>query len=345
MSQPFPVPPQPPKRFWTVSKILGLVLVLLVVGSAAGAGIYYGIRPTLNSQCGDGATNYPSCTLCPSGKTLALGSCVNNCTNSATNPPSCNNNVCTNGATNYPTCDSCPAGQTYSGGSCYNNCSNGATNPPTCNVYPPCNNGATNPPQCTLFNSTTSITCTPNTLVSHRLNSTSCHIIVSSSYSPTVPTGSVGFTAAGATAWYANGAPCTLILAAGYAYCDITGVTTDGPSGTMTINAGYGGDSSHAQSTGNFALTVTDPPSTVTVSGTVTNSGGSTPYQIQFVNTATSVGYTAPITGGRYSISIANLAGYNVIQYFSNAFGTGQCSMGTLNLQSPTSTWTADFSC
>jgi hypothetical protein len=50
---------------------------------------------------------------------LVSGTCHTNCSNGATNPPSCDN-VCTNGATNFP----------------------------DCNLYPPCSNGATNPPNC-----------------------------------------------------------------------------------------------------------------------------------------------------------------------------------------------------
>lgn len=157
----------------------------------------------------------------------------------------------------------------------------------------------------------------------------------------------MGFTSSGTDAWYANNAPCTLILATGYAYCDITGVSTSGPSGTMTIYAGYGGDTTHASSTDSFALKVVDPPSTVTVSGTVHTIGaGTSPYQIQFVDYATGVGYTTAVSSGTYSIDLANLKTYNVVVYWVGALGSsGLCNAGTLNLQSSATTWTADYSC
>lgn len=99
------------------------------------------------SSCTNGATNPPSCDN-------------NVCTNGATNYPSCNNNACTNGATNAPDCTTCPSGQTMVNGQCANSCTNGATNPPTCTTCPAaqtmvngqcinsCANGATNAPTC-----------------------------------------------------------------------------------------------------------------------------------------------------------------------------------------------------
>ena len=42
-------------------------------------------------SCGNGTTNYPTCDMCPSNKSLVGGNCVQNCTNTATNPPLCSN--------------------------------------------------------------------------------------------------------------------------------------------------------------------------------------------------------------------------------------------------------------
>jgi SdrD B-like domain len=99
--------------------------------------------------CTNGATNPPTCNICPSGKVFVNQTCVANCTNGATNPPECNvcpndktlfNGVCyspcINGAINPATCDTCPTSQTLVSGKCVNPCTNGAINPPTCNVCP-----------------------------------------------------------------------------------------------------------------------------------------------------------------------------------------------------------------
>jgi hypothetical protein len=312
------------------------MVAILVVGVSGFAAFNYLTQKSSPIACSNGATNYPSCNSCSSGQILTGGSCVSNCTNGATNPPSCTSySPCSNGANNPPACTT------------FNPCSNGATNPPTCNIFPTCSNGATNYPQCSMFDTATTITCTPSTIETHSLVSTSCRVTVTSTHAPTEPTGSVGFTASGTTAWYANGAPCTLTLATGYTYCDITGVTTTGPSGTMTINAEYGGDSTHSSSGGSFDLTVNNPPSTVTVSGSVSTVGaGTSPYKIEFDDVSTGVGTSTLVSSGSYSISLTNLRTYDVIVYWTGALGSsGTCSGGTLSLQSPTVGAIADYRC
>src|SRR5437879_11690143 len=64
----------------------GLILALLLlvlVGGTFGYYLYYfyGIQSS-------SSTTSPS-TSCPHGQTSISGACVNNCTNDATNPPSC----------------------------------------------------------------------------------------------------------------------------------------------------------------------------------------------------------------------------------------------------------------
>jgi hypothetical protein len=71
------------------------------------------------TSCANGATNAPTCTYCPAGKTMVNGQCVN---------------ACANGATNAPACTTCPSGQSMVGGVCAGTCTNGAINPGLCNV-------------------------------------------------------------------------------------------------------------------------------------------------------------------------------------------------------------------
>jgi hypothetical protein len=295
-----PTPDQNMRRpFWTIGKILALVLVaLLIVGVSGFAAFNY-----LNNRA-----------ISPSGSS----------------------NTCSNGATDYPTCNN-------------NTCSNGATNPPSC-TSSPCSNRATNYPQCTTFTTSVTLTCASSRLVSHSLNSTSCEVRVLSQ-APTVSTGSVGFTASGVTAWYLSSSsanPCALkVFSADTSYCTITGVSTVGPSGTMVVSAAYGGDGTHLSSTGTFSIQVIDPPTTVTVSGSVSTVGaGTSPYKIEFDDIGTSVGYSTTVSSGAYSISLTNLKTYNVVVYWTGILGSsGTCSGGTLNLQSSSGIWNTSYSC
>ena len=76
--------------------------------------------------CGNGAVNYPACTV------NAGGSCIN-------------------GTANPPTCNTCAPGFTFFNNFCYA-CMNGAVNYPTCttNASGLCINGANNPPVCSI---------------------------------------------------------------------------------------------------------------------------------------------------------------------------------------------------
>jgi hypothetical protein len=91
----------------------------------------------------------------------------------------------------------------------------------------------------------------------------------------------LGFTGASGTTVYTNNSPCSLVLGPGYAYCTIGGIYVSGPAGTVTLIGTYGGDSTHAKSSATFNLSVVNPPSTVTVSGTATTKGfGTTAAQL-----------------------------------------------------------------
>lgn len=76
----------------------------------------------------------PPPSTCTSPQVLVGGVCVDQCTNGADNPS---------------TCDMCTSPQVLVGGVCVDQCTNGAYNPPTCTTYSSCLNGADNPPSCT----------------------------------------------------------------------------------------------------------------------------------------------------------------------------------------------------
>ncbi len=66
--------------------------------------------------CGNGASNPPTCDICPSEMIMSAGSCT------ACDNGGCANRLCKNGSTNPPSCvNSCPAGTSYLvGSSCVN---------------------------------------------------------------------------------------------------------------------------------------------------------------------------------------------------------------------------------
>src|SRR2546430_2457871 len=99
-----------PKRFWTMGKIVGLVLALILgIGASGYAIIQYN-----------------------NGKVASFSHSTNVCTNGATNYPICNNNlICQYGGT-FPNCNSAPSCQ-YGGAY------------PNCSPAPGCQSGGTYP--------------------------------------------------------------------------------------------------------------------------------------------------------------------------------------------------------
>jgi hypothetical protein len=303
--------PQPSKPYWTAGKIIALILVVLVVVSAAAAaGVYYYYlnRPT------------------PAGVS----------------------SVCSNGATNYPSCNSCSSGQSFVSGTCYNNCTNGATNPPACsnNV---CSNGATNYPTCTVFQTTTTITCDPNT-VHVNFTQSSCTVTVSDT---TIPTGMVGISCTGRPGYTygdcSTTPPSNTCSLSGVSSTSATctfSVTATGPEASEIIYANYQGDTTHLSSSGQFALTVTPPPTTVTVTGTASVYGTATAKSIQFVDSQTGVSYLALINSGTYTINLTNFRTYDVIINWTNlGVGGSTTCPSALQLKSYSDTWYANYQC
>lgn len=110
--------------FWTLSKIIALVIVVLVTVSSAWVGMYFLARPP-GPSCGNYALNYPSCNVCSSSETYSSSTSACVCKNywtvngggggrrtvQAVNPPACDR-FCANNAINPPGCDQCPDNQT-----------------------------------------------------------------------------------------------------------------------------------------------------------------------------------------------------------------------------------------
>jgi hypothetical protein len=290
--------PQPSKPYWTAAKIVGVILVVVLVVSVSGFAALNYLKqnpssPTSNNSCSNGATNYPSCNS-------------NTCTNGATNPPSCTSN---------------------------SSCSNGATNPPSCDQIPGCSNGATNYPQCTTFRTTTSLTCTPSTIMSSFLITSDCTVTVTSTAAAPA-SGDVGLTAN--YAWYfgtiLTPPPCVLSpLSGGYsASCSITNVRVQDNQGSLIITGAYSGDNSHLRSTGQFTLGVSSPPQQSTVSGVALHYCSfcltPTTTSVVFVSQSTSQTYTANASNGDYSITLPNLQVYSVTINYSDLLGSHSCN-------------------
>jgi hypothetical protein len=98
------------RPFWTGTRIVASMIVVLVAVSTVGTGLYLSARP-LGPSCSNRAVNYPSCNSCSSQETFisSIDTCA--CTNSAVNPPSCDR-WCANNAINPPNCDRCPDNHT-----------------------------------------------------------------------------------------------------------------------------------------------------------------------------------------------------------------------------------------
>src|SRR2546426_1948293 len=178
-----------------------------------------------------------------------------------------------------------------------------------------------------LHPTSTTINCTPSTVVIDQTASCNATITDTSSSSATAPTGTVAFT---------PGGTCTLGSPSGAsASCSVSVIPTS--SGTLSISASYAGDSTHSASSGSSSLAVnkratsttivcspasvqigqsstctasakdTSPGTPSTPTGTVdfTNSGGSftgTPCSLGAVNSTTAncnVSYTPSGTSAR----------------------------------------------
>ena len=325
METPPQIPFQPPpKPYWTAAKIIALVLVALVAVSATGVGLYYGVRNT---------------TVNPASST---------CSNGATNPPSCNNNVCANGATNFPSCNSyppCSNGATNPPNcNTFPSCTNGANNPPNCNQYPPCTNGANNPPQCNTYSTTVSLSCTPTDgYYSGNIGSHQgpyggfCSATVTDT---TIPTGTIGWSGDWTiqNAW--SGTSCILSgTSSSTSQCgsELTPpAPVNGFQSPVTVYANYQGDNTHTSSSGYYTFTA---PSSVTLTATAMYQPGCVGCSVTsvvIINSATHQTYT--ITSSTcpgysnwcFSVSLPNLADYTVTVYYSGTYGSGAChSVGT----------------
>jgi len=111
---------------------------------------------------------------------------------------------------------------------------------------------------------------------------------------------------------------------------------------SVTVTA-TGGGVTHATS-----YTVSVLSAKVYVSGTVTTKGlGTSPTQIQFVDTQTGLTYTGSMSGSSYSITLQNKHTYNVVCYWKGLLGSsGTFSGGTLyvNVGVGVTSMTQDFS-
>jgi hypothetical protein len=396
-SVPSQDPSQPQRPFWTAGKIIALVLVAILVVSVSGFAAFNYLGSPFgsgNKPCSNGATDYPSCTICPSGQTYSASKCYSGDFEiSATQFPSSTpagtviqstvTITPTNGFTGSPSinwvgsgisvCDirlpplvsNNTATITCGGEIAFWNPAPGSYSLTVKGTFgrlshsaslsfsfftPSCSNGATNYPQCTVFSTTTSVTCSPTSIMSHDLITSSCTVTVATTVAAP-PTGTVDFTAS--YSWYADScyqgstSACQLTpLSGGYSsQFVLTGIGVNSNNGNLVVSTNYSGDNSHKSSSGQFTLTVVSPPSTVTVSGTASTSFGTTPYDIQFTN-ASGIGFIASVNSGSYSITIPNFETYKITIFYSSIAGTGTCSVSDLlYLQTAPNTLTKDYSC
>jgi hypothetical protein len=116
----------------------------------------------------------------------------------------------------------------------------------------------------------TSITCTPPSLIVGSGSTTCTATVTDTSSSPTNPTGDVSFTSNGAGT-FSNGGSCTLVGNAGAPGCQVIYTPTVAGSGSHQITAAYPGDSEHELSQGSTAVGVLRHPTSTAIACTPTS--------------------------------------------------------------------------
>ena len=106
------------------------------------------------------------------------------------------------------------------------------------------------------FPTSTSVSCSPSSVVVG--GPTQCTATVTDTSSkPTVPGGTVSFTSDSSGNFV--GSPCALVGFGGSSSCRATYTPSSLGTGAHTITANYGGDASHAASSGQFTVSVSQP--------------------------------------------------------------------------------------
>jgi len=143
----------------------------------------------------------------------------------------------------------------------------------------------------------TSVTCSPDPVAVGQPSTCTATVTDTDTGTATTPTGTVTFSSSGAGAF--TGSPCTLSeTGSGLAGCSAT--YTASATGSQTITAGYGGDSTHADSSGSQALTVGVAPGAPTVTSLANGDGQ---VGVSFVDADPG---TSPITS--YEVTATDLS-------------------------------------
>jgi hypothetical protein len=128
----------------------------------------------------------------------------------------------------------------------------GSGGTPTLNIIP-------NPKQPTPDSTTTAVTCSPGTVAIGQPTTCTATVTDTASSGATTPTGTVSFTSDTSGGSFSGGGSCALAAAstAGQASCSLSYTPGQIGSGTQTITGSYAGDTTHAASSGQGAITVT----------------------------------------------------------------------------------------
>jgi len=191
---------------------------------------------------------------------------------------------------------------------------------------------------------TTVLNCSPNPVPLG--GATSCTAIVTDTVAGgTAPTGTVAFTSDTSGGTFSSSA-CTLApdSTTGQATCAVSYTPGPGGSGTtQTVTAAYGGDSSHAASSGQAALiltvrttstTLTCSPRTVAVGQATSCTATVTDAEQSPTAPTGTVTFTSDTSGGTFSSSSCTLAAGSTSGQASCAvsYTPGQVGVGTQNI-------------
>ena len=139
----------------------------------------------------------------------------------------------------------------------------------------------------------TSVSCTPGSAGVGSATTCTATVKDTDSGTASTPAGSVSFTSSGSGAFSASGS-CTLSGSGTTATCNLTYTPAAVGTGTHTITASYGGDTTHANTNGSFNLTVNQATTTTAV----TSSANPSTFGQSVTFTATVSSNSSPITSG-----------------------------------------------
>jgi Ca2+-binding RTX toxin-like protein len=188
----------------------------------------------------------------------------------------------------------------------------------------------------------TAVSCSPNSVAVGQPSTCTATVTDRASSGQSTPTGTVKFESSGAGSFSAN--QCTLSGSGNSAHCSVTYTPSAAGTGSHTITAGYGGDPTHAASTGNETLTVQHRSTSTSVNCSPGTVPLATPSICTATVTDTSAG-TASTPTGTVSLASSGAGSFSGSPCTLSETGSGVagCSVTYTPSATGSQTITADY--